>query len=448
MSEQYTITTSPELIKLLGDKLYDGRLDAILIRELIQNAVDASPKGGEINVVTNWEIRDGGVDFSLGVEDFGIGMDKQVLTEVFLNIGGSYKPSQNGGKESTGGFGIAKVALFNADTWDIHTRNLTMDQDLQLGETFEREGTVVTCYKTFERSMSDYYACKAIRLIYSNNVKGLNHNGSAVEPYKATGRIHHHQTDQGIDYTIRFAKPFQYPWEGNMRKCSGYVIYRINGLVQTMVYSGEDLVNANKNIVVDFGDIGYSPIEKSYPFSMSRESVTGEVAATVNKLLLTLAKDTYSTIKNEGRGTLKVWENERTGLISHSYNGKIYRPSLTDRRIARLWARLVKTMEPDLELQIVVTNEVGTMAFWDGISIGINPQAFLDDCWEIVSQGDSGAFVMAMWHLACHELTHRWYEQHDERFTSEEGKVSRATALRVMDDMDKLRFLARKCWGK
>jgi len=434
-----TITTSPELIRLLGEKLYDNRLDAILVRELLQNAVDAGKKGSPIDIYTNYH----GSEFEIIVEDRGCGMSEDTLVNVFLNIGGSYKPNN---EDSTGGFGIAKVALFNAYSWDVFTLDHKVNQDLELSKISRRVGTKVSARVRFDSS-STWDMRKALRMLYTCDIPNVVHNGEEVVPFKPTGRINRYTTEDGIDFTVRFANGFRTPGMGY--DTCGYVIYRINGLTQCIEYGGDDLDRAQKNIVVDFGKIGYRPTDKGYPFSMSRENPTYDVRKVINETVRELAKDTLSTIANQGRGEIKRWENPNTGLVSYSDDGRIYRPDLTDRRIAKLWGALIEVMVPNKPWTFAVTNEVDTMAFLKGKDeLGINPYKWVLSTQDLIDREDSGAFVMAMWHLACHELAHLRYGYHDEDFASEEGRVSRSTIANVFNHMNDLRVLARRVWGK
>ena len=47
------IVTSPELIKLLGRKLYSLPLPTIVLRELVQNAIDASQSNQKVEITFN-----------------------------------------------------------------------------------------------------------------------------------------------------------------------------------------------------------------------------------------------------------------------------------------------------------------------------------------------------------------------------------------------------------
>jgi hypothetical protein len=107
----------PRLLQVLGGNLYSGDLGIVALKEMLQNAVDSlralpDKSQGKINVTVDT------VAGSIAVSDNGIGMTPEVATRELVDIGGSYKP----GEESSGGFGIAKVAIFaNSSAIEIET---------------------------------------------------------------------------------------------------------------------------------------------------------------------------------------------------------------------------------------------------------------------------------------------------------------------------------------
>lgn len=96
--------TQPRLIRELGANLYSGDLGQVVVKEGLQNAVDAIPKGKTGNVTVKVDTKDKTFD----IRDDGIGMMPDVIKNQFLDPGGTYKPE--GGR---GGYGIAKVALLS-----------------------------------------------------------------------------------------------------------------------------------------------------------------------------------------------------------------------------------------------------------------------------------------------------------------------------------------------
>jgi anti-sigma regulatory factor (Ser/Thr protein kinase) len=107
----------PGILKVLGGNLYSGDLGKIAAKELLQNAVDSlralpNPEEGKVTFHFEPDKR------RITISDNGIGMSPDVATQQLVDIGGSYKP----GQAASGGYGIAKVAIFsNADAIKIET---------------------------------------------------------------------------------------------------------------------------------------------------------------------------------------------------------------------------------------------------------------------------------------------------------------------------------------
>ena len=105
----------PALIRHLGKNMYQGDPGQISVKEMLQNAVDATRdlgKAGRVEVDFNPEKR------TIKVVDNGHGMTTDVATKEFVDIGGSLKEAE----QSSGGWGVAKVAIFiNSDDIEVHT---------------------------------------------------------------------------------------------------------------------------------------------------------------------------------------------------------------------------------------------------------------------------------------------------------------------------------------
>lgn len=118
----------PRIMKVLGGNLYSGDLGEIAVKEMLQNAVDGlrelpdGGRSGRIDVEIDTKAR------TIKVSDTGVGMSTDVATKELLDIGGSKK-----GEGSSGGFGIAKVAIFsNAERILIETRHKDANGDMML----------------------------------------------------------------------------------------------------------------------------------------------------------------------------------------------------------------------------------------------------------------------------------------------------------------------------
>jgi len=102
-------TVNQAIIPLLGKRMYQ-RLSVAIIRELIQNSLDAGANMLRISILDNYKENFSSIIF----EDNGIGIrDLKILFE----LGGSDKPLDN----SVGGFGVAKFVLFAANSFTLET---------------------------------------------------------------------------------------------------------------------------------------------------------------------------------------------------------------------------------------------------------------------------------------------------------------------------------------
>lgn len=112
----------PRLLRVLGGNLYSGDLGVIAVKEMVQNAVDAvrGLERPDLGVIT--------VDYQAATKEFtvidtGTGMTPAVAANELVDPGGSLKP-----EGSSGGFGIAKVAIF-ANAAEIEAVTVARDKD-------------------------------------------------------------------------------------------------------------------------------------------------------------------------------------------------------------------------------------------------------------------------------------------------------------------------------
>jgi len=100
------------LIKLLGGNLYAANIADVSVKELLQNAFDASKaavklglvKVGKINIVLNQK------DRTITVTDNARGMTPSIVKDAFFTVAGSDK-SDLDPKERSGGLGLAKMGF-------------------------------------------------------------------------------------------------------------------------------------------------------------------------------------------------------------------------------------------------------------------------------------------------------------------------------------------------
>jgi hypothetical protein len=150
MTRKATLGINPDIVKHLVGPLYDNN-PSYGVRELIQNAVDAcnerseiDPKIiGKINVLIDKEKK------TFEINDNGIGMNEDILTNYFLLAGSSYRYSDawymdfitDDGKAKiarTGRFGIGVLASFLIG-YEINVTTRHINDKLGFQFTFSKE---------------------------------------------------------------------------------------------------------------------------------------------------------------------------------------------------------------------------------------------------------------------------------------------------------------------
>jgi len=427
------ITVDNELLSLLGDKLYSNPSDFILCRELLQNSVDST--ASRIDIDYRHDEDRGG--YILSVEDNGIGMTKDTLLNVFLGIGKSKKA---GG--AVGGFGIAKVAIFSCDIWEITTKHKsdneytikggTTRQGLELSTVEKGDNDSYTKVSVYLNQLAISRLWEALVINPTNRKVRIYLNGEKVSNPK-TSKIISVSSYKDNDFTIRYchSKSGDSYLDDHL---AGRIYYRIGGLVQFSC----KLYDLEKGfITVDF-TVGYKAKDSNYPFSMSRESIEYSYDREVNSLIKGFMKDKLSR-DNDNREK----ENKQS-LI----NGILYtRPpdytldmlnrfiSQDMKRVSRLYRDILIAILKDDNFILGITLETdvnGYNGHYKGEKVyGINPTAYMNQ----VSKVD---MILTLWHLAIHEITHNYYSYHDENFTSKEGYLANRHARDLDENMSKL----------
>jgi len=161
-----TISNNPIIIELLTSKLYADPLKSVL-REYASNAIDACVISNKpIDYTVNFPTPDYEI---LSFRDYGIGMDSQTLTGLFLMIGESSKRNTN---TQIGAFGIGRLsALALSESFYVTsfkhgklTKIYMSFKDsfiLEESNTSERDGTLIEIPLDYTQSnkrvMEDYY---------------------------------------------------------------------------------------------------------------------------------------------------------------------------------------------------------------------------------------------------------------------------------------------------
>ncbi len=436
------ITTSPDFIQMMGKKLYTNPLLAILVRELLQNSRDATSTGlktkGTIKIDVRHDLADNRKTF-VSCDDTGCGMDEETLVGTFLQIGGSKK--QDG---SVGGFGVAKVSLFATGTWSVTTRNNFVDQSLMYRKTDgSRKGTMVMSTVTHN---NDYSQDSDIRLaelfVKSSEVKNVWYNGEKVRAYKPRRMLDLHNG------AMISTAP-------KLLGVANKVFFRIRGLTQYIddLGYGDDF---GFNVIVDFNAIGYKPKDENYPFDAAREKCSREYLQFVRQAVAPLAKNVLTARKEHAEKQVRERIQHRAKTSKKAYiivdAPKNIQP--IDRVILQTWREICDAMNSGLftsqRFEYGLTYDEDTGAEYrkqDGHTyLLINAEQVRKE-WtmKVYNPKDCVPFIMSMWHLAVHEMTHSaGYHDHDENFTSAEHNIARNTSGAIMEHLDPLRAQARR----
>ena len=286
-------TLQRQFLEQEADKMYSGPIDKTAIKELFQNAIDASRgTGGRIHIDYDTAHR------RLIISDEGTGMSYNVLTHQFIDPGGSAKTEA----DSSGGFGRAKVVYLGqaeklVATTTYRSRGQYVKSELTGGDLFSiindgadadiisrsdtgKTGTIVDItlkptarvsqdeagkwLRNFlgrSRLPSSIYSSAAINgeavmaietPTYSQISKFVTSDGGAeitvfaADTNKATDSLDVHVLNNGM---------YQYSKEG----WDGYKIDGATTLPKDLVIDIKPLVGAN---------------EPAYPFSLEREGLS------------------------------------------------------------------------------------------------------------------------------------------------------------------------------
>jgi len=491
---QATMSIDPRLIKMVGRKLYSSHPIPIIVRELLQNSVDACKRKGvepRITIIVR-EIQKRDNDWLISCEDNGIGMTADQIVNDFLCLGGK-KAEMNG---QTGGFGIAKAAIMGCDNWSVKSLDNFVDRDTLLeGKNIQkrkwRDGTKVTV-RLKEQAWGSHLRL-ALQMIYYSDVSvtltvirsswpevkiikvvaGLPQNG---KPRKI---LDEHDwitvwgsTDLGLDDRLTDVKDV------------GWNVVRLNGLMQFL--HGYKSGQRKTTLMFDV-KTNKSPEDADYPFSMSRESVTSTYEnlidsivkahdANVMQSISTVARETPAEERVDvipGKklsGTRKTSYPMRPADPGSMGNQAASRLVANEQKIASLrnghgrvkmaivrykrdpekrewhskvllaWQDIMQlTAQDNEEFGIGISSdpyeEAGRLTLDGEVYYIINPDLAVPD-W--LHEGSKESIVMALWGLACHEATHRYVDDHNEWFTTTREGIGRDSAEVILRCVKKI----------
>jgi len=480
------LSISPEVIQMLGRKLYSSHPLPIVVRELLQNAVDAcnrreiAPKIKiKVEIDTNVD------EIYVTCTDNGEGMSRSTLLNKFLCLGESGKRDSKGG---TGGFGIAKAAIMSNPFWSVHTHKLYTDVyklGMPLAKVVNLDGTEVkvTIDENWYQStikdmlMMVYLSDVSIHLIVKKDDETIIDDQSAglqSVGEKSVRDYVDYDDDNNKRFSIDLLKSFSLKSNGTFsRTIASSNAYRLNGLVQ---YVSTGNSNRKINAIIDlYTDL--LPTDNKYPLSMSRENIQSTVRWSINEQLQKYDENPLSTtsiinnygtekkiIFNKGKqiaGELinntiqyadsqvdksncaKVEDIPAIGKLQYILVFRDEKLTTEEKRILRLWAAIVGLVADVSEtFGVGVTGEMSTNAQrrWENGTnyYLINTENMIDECHETMD-----ALIHRLNFLACHEVMHFHQSGHNELFTSGMGSIYSQTIQKVLDNMPQLRSIIR-----
>ena len=469
------ITVDPRLLSLIGAKLYSGHPLPIVVRELIQNSRDACVRKGvapkiELTVTVPY-----GNNIVVTCRDNGIGMTADQLVNDFLCLGNTSKTHDG---SAVGGFGIAKAAIMRNPVWHVHSLDNYMDNTfLETGMDVETrsylDGTEVTVQIDTDTYSGDVN--NMLRMIYFSDIEvdlKLTYRGELYRDATA-----------GLHYEEELLKLIEEPqWSAYRLPTSSlalseslspvvstnYSFFRLNGLVQ---YAQPSYSTRDYNILFDLTP-KYRPEENNYPFTMSREGLSGDIQTPIRDFIINADTNSQSVEMNAETAEINVVIQEgymmhgkrnhaRKGLepismedLIQSLDGKDHtsqkimlknympetRDAEKDFKLLRLWQALIlECAEFSETFGIGLILHDGTKAARitdaDGYTYYlINP----DEFYHITRKK---VLALILHQVACHEVSHLYYRDHNEYFTNMEAQIFAETIGIVFANLDGLALL-------
>lgn len=300
------------LSKVLGSSLYEGNIGKVATKELMQNSIDAVRDlgpSGEVNVRFNKDDLGQFVE----VSDNGKGMTRQELETVFTDLGASGKRTDI---NAVGGFGLAKAApLLGGERVKVRSVVLVpINKGVNRKVAYEFEGTpdeliqgvdiresyvgsdipTGTTVRTYIPKDVDIYDARELVKSVGQNSPGFQGKINVERPGFGDYKVKENYTPADrfkdadvIPLSNEYADVEIIIPKGTKYGPSSGVPYKIlnQGMFQTKGRYGWDEINSiPEDISVNIKskvDEGHT----NYPFTANRESLRGDVLATVEKYL-------------------------------------------------------------------------------------------------------------------------------------------------------------------
>jgi hypothetical protein len=248
MTKTAAFSTALDIIPLLGEKIYSGNLGEIVLRESIQNSLDARSTLIEVTLTND------GNTWTLVVTDNGLGIDD--YNDHFLKIGGSEDYKRNHTDNSIiGGFGLAKLAFFACEYWKVESKGYEVNKDiaenqLPFAACDFNEGTRITLVIPDRKVSWGYTSWIKEYLSLINRPVTFIFNGEEITPFSWSTSYFGSETLK-TGYTQR----------------NGHILVRLNDLPTFYKW----ISGLENTVLLDFHS-SLSPYDEGYPLIASRDS--------------------------------------------------------------------------------------------------------------------------------------------------------------------------------
>jgi hypothetical protein len=281
-SQKLDIKINQSILSILGRKLYQSNFGYVILRELIQNALDANAT--QIDVTYN--------DLYLTVTDNGCGIDH--IPDLLNVIGGALKLDNI---ETIGGYGLAKLAIFGCREWEFLSISGSFSTGFMYNPSrIQPSGTTVTCIFSADDVNWNYESrIKSYLESIARNVN-FTFNGKSINPVQT-------KTESINNHLETF---------GNTSD-NGYAVVRVNGLPTFNQY----ISNLQETIFIDY-TVSCNPYDATYPLTSNRDGFI-ESSAEFQDL-----KNRIQSIQTKLETDKKMSENICKSKTQITWRGKRY----------------------------------------------------------------------------------------------------------------------------